>query len=89
VLFRSHPGEPGVAYLKAFELTGRVESALQCARPGRPIPPKVGRQAGINLHESDQGLPHAARFGVRFKPGLSGWRRKVLEWFEKIGGWRR
>lgn len=97
VAFSLNPGEPGVVYLKAFELTqgtplseddvqGSSETRMTwSADPSE----KFGAKSGFTIYEGDWGKPYAARFEVWFKPDSKGPERKLAERIYKIEGWQR
>lgn len=92
-----NPGEPGVVYLKACEITKGTwlsEESLKSASAMRMIwstdpTEKFGAKSGIMIYEGDWGKPYAARFEVWFKPDSGKTERKLAERIFKIEGWQR
>lgn len=97
VAFSLNPGEPGVVYLKAFEVTrgtplseDRLAAASETRMTWSADPAeKFGAKSGFTIHEGDWGKPYAARFEVWFKPDSKGPERKLAERIYKIEGWQR
>ena len=97
VAFSLNPGEPGVVYLKAFEVTkgtplseDRLEAASETRMTWSADPTeKFGAKSGFTIYEGDWGKPYAARFEVWFKPDSQGSERKLAEKIYKIEGWQR
>lgn len=97
VAFSLNPGEPGVVYLKAFELTqgtplsdDRLAAASETRMTWSADPAeKFGAKSGFTIYEGDWGKPYAARFEVWFKPDSKGPERKLAERIYKIEGWQR
>jgi hypothetical protein len=97
VAFSLNPGEPGVVYLKAFEVTqgtalsvDRLEAASETRMTWSSDPAeKFGAKSGFTIYEGDWGKPYAARFEVWFKPDSKGPERKLAEKVYKIEGWQR
>ncbi|TWT50053.1 hypothetical protein [Allorhodopirellula solitaria] len=97
VVYSINPGEPGLVYLKAFEVTkgtplsvDRLENASK-TRMTWSIDPaeRFGSKAGFTIYEGDWGNPYAARFEVWFKPDSGETERKLAEGIFKIEGWQR
>lgn len=97
VLYSLNPGEPGVVYLKASEVTMgtrlsdhklRLASATRMTWSNDPAE-RFGAKAGFTIYEGDWGKPYAARFEVWFKPDTGKPERKLAERFFKIEGWQR
>ena len=97
VAYSLNPGEAGVVYLKAFEVTkGTVlsEARLKAASETRMTwsadsSERFGAKAGLTIYEGDWGKPYAARFEVWFKPDSGAAERKLAERIFKIEGWQR
>lgn len=97
VAFSLNPGEPGVVYLKAFEVTqgtplseDDVEGSSETRMTWSADPAeKFGAKSGFTIYEGDWGKPYAARFEVWFKPDSQGSERKLAEKIDKIEGWQR
>ena len=94
---RINPGEPGVTYLKAFEVTqgtrlseNRLEEASN-ERVGWSDDPeeKFLYENGFTLYEGDWGMPYAARIEVWFRPDSGKPERKLMERICKVEGWQR
>jgi hypothetical protein len=97
VAYSFNPGEPGVVYLKAFEVTKGTalsEDRLKAASETRMTwsadsSESFGGKSGFTIYEGDWGKPYAARFEVWFKPDSGGPERKMAERVFKIEGWQR
>lgn len=97
IAYALNPGEPGVVYLKAFELTKNTrlsEDRLRAASETRMSwsddpAERFGAKAGFTIYEGDWGKPYAARFEVWFKPDSNKPERKLAERIYKIEGWQR
>jgi len=97
VAYSLNPGEPGVVYLKAFEIskgTALSEDSLAGASETRMTwsadsSERFGAKSGFKIYEGDWGKPYAARFEVWFKPDSGGPERKLAERIFKIEGWQR
>ncbi len=97
VAFSLNPGEPGVVYLKAFEVTkgtplseDRLEAASETRMTWSADPTeKFGAKSGFTIYEGDWGKPYAARFEVWFRPDSQSPERKLAERIYKIEGWQR
>ncbi|MFZ9938091.1 MAG: hypothetical protein ACO3JG_13690, partial [Luteolibacter sp.] len=85
VHYSLNPGEPGVVYLKASELTKgtrlsedrlRQASATRMTWSNNPAE-RFGAKAGFTIYEGDWGKPYAARFEVWFKPDTGKPERKL------------
>lgn len=97
VVYTLNPGEPGVVYLKASEVTKgtrlseeslRQASATRMTWSSDPAE-RFGAKAGFTIYEGDWGKPYAARFEVWFKPDSGKSERKLAERVFKIEGWQR
>ena len=97
VAYSLNPGEPGVVYLKAFEVTQgtplsasrlRGKSETRMTWSENPAE-RFGAKAGFTVYEGDWGKPYAARFEVWFKPDSGKVERKLAERVFKIEGWQR
>ncbi len=97
VLYSLNPGEPGVVYLKASEVTKgtrlsedslRQASATRMTWSADPTE-RFGAKAGFTIYEGDWGKPYAARFEAWFKPDSGKPERKLAERVFKIEGWQR
>lgn len=92
-----NPGEPGLVYLKAFEVTQGTPLSTDSLRAASEKPmtwskepsEKFGAKAGFMIYEGDWGKPYAARFEVWFKPESGAPERKLAESVFKIEGWMR
>ncbi len=92
-----NPGEAGMLYLKAFELTR--ETPLSARRLKEGSNEWVGwsenpdqqffANSRFSIYEGDWGKPYAARFEVWFTPDSAGPDRKLMERVFKIEGWQR
>lgn len=92
-----NPGEPGMIYLKAFEVTQGTR--LSADRLKERSNEWVGwsdeaeelflSNTHFTIYEGDWGKPYAARFEVWFVPDDGGPERKLLEKVFKIEGWQR
>lgn len=97
VAYSLNPGEPGVVYLKAYEVTqGTPLSADALASKSKARltwssdpAERFGDKAGFTIYEGDWGKPYAARFEVWFKPNAAKRERKLAERVYKIEGWQR
>ncbi|MBP5638568.1 MAG: hypothetical protein J6X55_03755 [Victivallales bacterium] len=93
---RINPGESGLTYLKAFEVTKGTrlsEDRLKDKsneRIGWSADPeeKFLYENGFTIYEGDWGKPYAARFEVWFKPDSGKPERKLMERICKIEGWQ-
>lgn len=93
----ANPGEPGMVYLKAFEIT--KGTALSVDRLKQYSNEWIGwsddpaelflSNTTFTIYEGDWGKPYAARFEVWFAPDRGGPERKLLEKVFKIEGWQR
>lgn len=97
VAYSLNPGEPGLVYLKAFEVTkgtplsvDSLEAASKTRMTWSTEPSeRFGAKAGFTIYEGDWGKPYAARFEVWFKPDSGQAKRKLAERIFKIEGWQR
>jgi len=94
---RINPGEAGVVYLKAYEVTkgtrlseGRLydSSNERVGWSGDPQE-KFLYENEFTIYEGDWGKPYAARIEVWFRPDSGGPERKLLERICKVEGWQR
>lgn len=92
-----NPGESGMVYLKAFEITkGTLLSTDSLKEYSNEF---VGwsdnsqelffYNTHFTIYEGDWGKPYAARFELWFVPDAGGPERKLLEKNYKIEGWQR
>jgi hypothetical protein len=93
----ANPGEPGMTYLKAFEITREYQ--LSSTR----LPERSNEWIGwsddpdelflsntqFTIYEGDWGQPYAARFEVWFVPDSGAPERKLIQRNFKIEGWMR
>ena len=89
-----NPGEPGLLYLKAFEITQGTplsEDRIPNAKAGYSGDPNEMflREMGFTIYEGNWGQYYGARFEVWFKPDSGQPDRKLLEKNFKIEGWER
>lgn len=94
---RVNPGEAGMIYLKAFEVTQNIP--LSKARLKTGSNEWIGWSSNadelfysntpITIYEGDWGKPYAARFEVWFVPDSGKAERKLLDRVFKIEGWQR
>ena len=92
-----NPGEPGMIYLKAFEVT--KGTPLSVERLKEASNEYVGwsenpeqlffSNTHFTIYEGDWGKYYAARFEIWFIPDSGKPSRKLLENFFKIEGWQR
>ncbi len=92
-----NPGEPGMIYLKAFEVT--KETPLSVRGLKNYSNEWVGwsnnpdelffSNTHFTIYEGDWGKPYAARFEIWFTPDSGGPARKLMEKVFKIEGWQR
>jgi hypothetical protein len=95
--FRANPGEPGLAWLKAFEVT--QGTPLSVARLAEYSNVRLGWSsdpselftgvATFTIYEGDWGQYYAARFELWFRPDSGAPERKLAERTFKIQGWMR
>ena len=94
---RLNPGESGVTYLKAYEVTkgtplseGRLSGSSN-ERIGWSQDPeeKFLYENEFTIYEGDWGKPYAARIEVWFRPDSGESERKLMERVCKIEGWQR
>jgi len=93
----ANPGEPGMIYLKAFEIT--KGTALSADRLKVRSNEWIGwsddpadlflSNTHFTIYEGDWGKPYAARFEVWFVPDGGGTERRLLKKVFKIEGWQR
>jgi hypothetical protein len=94
---RVNPGEPGMVYLKAYEVT--TGTPLSVDRLPENSNELVGwsddpnqlflSNTNFTIYEGDWGQPYAARFEVWFVPDSGQKERQLLERVFKIEGWQR
>ncbi|MBR5690588.1 MAG: hypothetical protein IKX46_01390 [Verrucomicrobia bacterium] len=89
-----NPGEPGLLYLKAFEITQGTplsEDRMPNAKAGYSGDPNEMflREMGFTIYEGNWGQYYGARFEVWFKPDSDQPDRKLFEKNFKIEGWQR
>ena len=92
-----NPGEFGMIYLKAFEITQGTE--LSVSRLKDKSNEWIGwshqpdelffSNTHFTIYEGDWGSPYAARFEVWFQPDSGGADRRLIEKNFKIEGWQR
>lgn len=93
----ANPGEPGMIYLKAFEVTHGTQLSKADLREysnewiGWSDNPKqlFVSSTHVTIYEGDWGKPYAARFEVWFVPDSGGPERKLIEKVFRIEGWQR
>ena len=97
VTYSLNPGEPGIVYLRAFEVTQgtplsagklRRSSETRMTWSDNPVE-RFGAKTGFTIYEGDWGKPYAARFEVWFKPDSGKHEHKLAERVFKIEGWQR
>ncbi|MBQ7589554.1 MAG: hypothetical protein IJU47_02565 [Verrucomicrobia bacterium] len=89
-----NPGEPGLLYLKAFEITQGTplsEDRMPNAKAGYSGDPNEMflREMGFTIYEGNWEQYYGARFEVWFKPDSDQPDRKLFEKNFKIEGWQR
>jgi hypothetical protein len=92
-----NPGESGMVYLKAFEVTRGTPLSVDELEEysnewiGWSDNPEdlFFSNTHFTIYEGDWGKPYAARFEVWFIPDGGGAERKLLEEVFKIEGWQR
>ncbi|MBN1343422.1 MAG: hypothetical protein JXQ73_12115 [Phycisphaerae bacterium] len=92
-----NPGEPGMLYLKAYEVTKgtplSVDDLKERSNEWVGWSEDPGELFFSNTHftifEGDWGKPYAARFEVWFTPDSGGPDRKLMEKVFRIEGWQR
>lgn len=97
VVIRANPGEPGVVFLKAWEITknqalsaGRLEERSTEWIGWSDVPEERFLSASnITIYEGDWGQFYGARFEVWFRPDSGAPERKLVERNFKIEGWMR
>ncbi len=92
-----NPGEPGMIYFKAFEVTQEIP--LSADRLTERSNEWVGWSDAPNelflsnthftIYEGDWGQPYAARFEVWFAPDAGGPDRRLMEKVFQVEGWQR
>ena len=94
---RVNPGEPGVTYLKVFEVTKgtRLSEDRLYGRSNERIgwsadpDEKFLYENEFTIYEGDWGKPYAARIEAWFRPDSGKPERKLIERVCKIEGWQR
>lgn len=89
-----NPGEPGLLYLKAFEITRETrlsERRMPKVKAGYSSDPSEMflKEIDFTIYEGNWGQYYGARFEVWFKPDSGQPDRKLLEKNFKIEGWMR
>ena len=92
-----NPGEAGMIYLKAFEVTKGIPLSVASLKQysnewvGWSDNPEelFLSNTFFEIHEGDWGKPHAARFELWFVPDSGQSERKLMEKVFKIEGWQR
>jgi len=92
-----NPGEPGILYLRAFELTKGTPLSVERLKEksnewiGWSDHPKelFFSNTHFTVYEGDWGNPYAARFEIWFCPDSGADDRKLMERIFKIEGWQR
>lgn len=92
-----NPGEAGLIYLKAFEVTkgtplsaGRLKTRSNEWIGWSKTPAELFfSNTHITLNEGDWGKPYAARFELWFVPDSGKTERKLLDRVFKVEGWQR
>jgi hypothetical protein len=92
-----NPGEPGMAYLKAFEVTKGTPLSVDRLKDktnewiGWSDDPEevFFSNTHFTIYEGDWGNPYAARLEVWFSPDSGGPDRRLLDRVFKIEGWQR
>ena len=92
-----NPGEPGMVYLKAFEVT--QETPLSVDRLKERSNEWIGwsdnpgelffSNTHFTIYEGDWGIPYAARFEAWFAPDSGEPDRRLMEKMFRIEGWQR
>jgi hypothetical protein len=93
----ANPGEPGLVYCKAFEVTRHTRLSAGALREysnermGWSDDPNelFYSNATVTIYKGDWGQPYAARFEVWFVPDSGRPEKKLLERVFKIEGWQR
>ena len=92
-----NPGEPGMLYLKAFEVTQGTPLSVDRLKersnewigwsdnPGEVFLSNTH----FTIYEGDWGIPYAARFEVWFTPDSGGPDQNLMEKIFRIEGWQR
>jgi len=94
---RLNPGESGITYLKAFEVTKgtRLSEGRLYGRSNERIgwssnpAEKFLYENEFTIYEGDWGKPYAAQIEVWFRPDTGKSERKLIERICKIEGWQR
>jgi len=94
---RVNPGEPGMVYLKAFEVTRGTplsagdlkEYSGEYTGWSQDKKEQFLSNTTFSIYEGDWGKPYAARFEVWFAPDSGRPERRLLEKNFKIEGWQR
>ena len=93
----ANPGEPGMVYLKAFEVTKGTPLSVDRLKQGsnewigwsEDAEELFLSNADFTIYEGDWGKPYAAKFEVWFAPDFGAADRKLVEKVFKIEGWQR
>lgn len=89
--------EPGIVYIKAFEITGNTRLSASSVKERSAIQientteshKRFRTKRHFTIYEGDWYHPYAARFEVWFQPGDGTAERKLLEKNYVIEGWMR
>lgn len=92
-----NPGEPGTAYLRAFEhvrntrlsesrLTARSRATIGWSKDPAAL---FHYEADITIYEGDWGVYYPGRFELWFEPASGAPERKLVEDIFRIEGWQR
>lgn len=92
-----NPGEPGIIYLKAFEVTQKTPLSVDSLKEKSTKSVEWSENPNelfytgtrFTIYEGDWGNPYAATFQVWFKPKNNKRSRKLIEKTYKIEGWQR
>jgi hypothetical protein len=92
-----NPGESGMIYLKAFEVTKGTRLSDDSLKSSSnewigwsDDPAELFfSNTNFTIYKGDRGKPYAARFEVWFVPDSGGKERKLMEKVFKIEGWER
>lgn len=92
-----NPGEPGMIYLKAFEVTQGTPLSVQRLKErsnewvgwSENRSEQFFSNTHFSIYEGDWGKPYAARFEIWFVPDSGEPERKLMEKCFKIEGWQR
>lgn len=92
-----NPGQPGLIYLKAYEVTQKIPLSVKSLKEKSKQyvdwsdnPNEIFYSGTrFTIYEGDWGDPYAASFQVWFKPNDKNRTRKLMEKTYKIEGWQR